>query len=85
MKKVTLDRAGRLVLPKPIRDRLGLHPGDELLLENEGDRIVLRPVRHEALLKKELGVWVYQGELSDTSIPDLIDEEREKRLRGFTR
>jgi hypothetical protein len=52
-----------------------------LLVENEGDRITLRPVRPEALLKKEHGIWVYQGESSDISIPKLIDEEREKRLR----
>lgn len=58
-----------------------LSPGDDLLVENEGDRITLRPVRPEALLKKEYGVWVYQGESSNVSIPKLIDEEREKRLR----
>jgi hypothetical protein len=58
-----------------------LSPGDDLLVENEGDRITLRPVRPEALLKKEYGVWVYQGESSSVAIPKLIDDEREKRLR----
>jgi AbrB family looped-hinge helix DNA binding protein len=81
--KVSLDRAGRLVLPKSLRDEMHLSPGDDLLVENEGDRITLRPVRPETLLKKEHGVWVYQGESSDLSIPKLIDEEREKRLREF--
>ena len=81
--KVSLDRAGRLVLPKSLREEMRLSPGDDLLVENEGDRITLRPVRPEALLKKEQGVWVYQGESSNASIPKLIDEEREKRLREF--
>jgi AbrB family looped-hinge helix DNA binding protein len=81
--KVSLDRAGRLVLPKSLRDEMHLSPGDDLLVENEGDRITLRPVRPETLLKKEHGVWVYQGESSDLSITKLIDEEREKRLREF--
>jgi hypothetical protein len=45
------------------------------------DQITLRPLCPEALLKKECGVWVYQGEATDVSIPDLIDGEREKRLR----
>jgi AbrB family looped-hinge helix DNA binding protein len=81
--KISLDRAGRLVLPKSIRDEMHLSPGDDLLVENEGDRITLRPVRPEAMLKKEHGVWVYQGESSDLSIPKLIDEERERRLREF--
>ena len=26
--RTTMDKAGRLVIPKPLRDRLGLHPGD---------------------------------------------------------
>jgi AbrB family looped-hinge helix DNA binding protein len=81
--KVSLDRAGRVVLPKLLREQMHLVPGDDLLVENEGDRITLRPVRAEALLKKEHGIWVYQGESSDVSIPKLIDEEREKRLREF--
>ncbi len=79
--KVSLDKAGRLVLPKSLRDEMRLGPGDDLLVESEGDRITLRPVRPEALLKKEYGIWVYQGESSELSIPKLIDEEREKRLR----
>jgi AbrB family looped-hinge helix DNA binding protein len=79
--KVSLDRAGRLVLPKSLREQMHLAPGDDLLIESEGDRITLRPVRVEALLKKEHGIWVYQGESSDLSIPKLIDEQRDKRLR----
>ena len=78
--KVSIDRAGRLVLPKSLRQELRLGPGDDLLVESEGDRITLRPIRPEALLKKEHGVWVYQGESSDLSIPKFIDEERDKRL-----
>ena len=56
-------------------------PGDTLQLNNEGEEITLRPLRPKALLKKELDVWVYQGEATHASIPDLIDREREKRLR----
>ena len=79
--KVTLDKAGRLVLPKPLRDQLQLGPGDSLQLDSEGERIILRPIRPKATLKKEFGIWVYQGEPTDASIPDLIDRERDKRLR----
>ena len=81
---ITLDKAGRVVLPKPMRDRMQLGPGDRLYVENEGERITLRPVRPEPVLKKEYGVWVYQGEPTRASIPDLIDREREKRMREWT-
>ena len=79
--KITLDKAGRVLIPKSLREELHLGPGDTLQLESEGDEIMLRPVRPEALLKKEEGVWVYQGEPTHTSIPDLIDREREQRSR----
>jgi AbrB family looped-hinge helix DNA binding protein len=82
--KLTLDKAGRVVLPKPLRDRLRLAPGDTLHLEMEGERITLRPVRQNVMLKKELGVWVYQGESTDTSITDLLDRERENRNHEVT-
>jgi AbrB family looped-hinge helix DNA binding protein len=78
---VTLDNAGRVVLPKRLRQQLHLEPGDTLELESEGERVTLRPVRPQALLRKEHGVWVYQGEPADVSIPDLVDREREKRVR----
>jgi AbrB family looped-hinge helix DNA binding protein len=77
--KITLDKAGRLVLPKPVRDRLKLDPGDALQLEADDDRIVLRPIRPKAMLRKELGVWVFQGESAEDSIPDLVDAIRRKR------
>ena len=79
--KLSLDKAGRVVIPKALRQELRLGPGDTLQLESQGDQITLRPLRPEALLKKEHGVWVYQGEPAHVSIPDLIDREREKRLR----
>lgn len=79
--KITIDRVGRVIIPKPIREELHLKPGDSLELESGGDQITLRPVRPKATLKKEHGVWVYQGEPTDLSIVDLIAREREKRIR----
>ena len=79
--KLTLDKAGRVLIPKPLRQELRLGPGGTLQLESEGEQITLRPMRAKALLKKERGVWVYQGESTETSITALIDREREKRLR----
>ena len=63
------------------RQELHLRPGDSLEIESEGDEITLRRVRPKALLKKEHGIWVYQGETSDASIIDLIDRSRESHIR----
>jgi AbrB family looped-hinge helix DNA binding protein len=82
--KLTLDSAGRVMIPKPLREQLRLGPGDALHLESEGEQITLRPIRPKALLKKERGVWVYQGEPTEAPVTALIDREREKRIRELT-
>jgi AbrB family looped-hinge helix DNA binding protein len=78
--KVTLDKAGRVTLPKKLREAWHLVPGDLIQLKSEGGEITLRPLRRKAPLTNEQGVWVYQGEPTHASIPDLIDRQRKKRL-----
>jgi AbrB family looped-hinge helix DNA binding protein len=58
--KVTLDRAGRVVLPKALRDEMHLSPGDTLDLTVKGDEVSLRPRRGATPLQKERGVWVFR-------------------------
>jgi len=76
--KSTIDSAGRLVLPKPIRDALKLAPGDELEIESSGDEVTIRPAK-SAGLQKESGVWVLRaGEpLSQSVVDDTL-----RRVRG---
>ena len=71
--KATLDRAGRIVLPKSLRDELRLSPGDILDLTVTGDDVTVRPRRGATPLQKERGVWVFRtgkaltaGETQDT-------------------
>lgn len=81
--KLTLDKAGRIVLPKPLRDELNLSPGDTLELETSGERITLHPVRATAPLQKERGIWVIRtGEdLPASIVEDTIRQIREERDR----
>jgi AbrB family looped-hinge helix DNA binding protein len=62
---LTVDKAGRVVLPKPVRDQLQLSAGDSLELESSEDRIVLWPVRGAAPAKKEETAMIW---LADTSV-----------------
>jgi AbrB family looped-hinge helix DNA binding protein len=77
--KLTIDKAGRIVLPKPVRDELQLSPGDALQLDSSGEKITLRPVRDNAPLRKKRGVWVYSaGEPLTASVVD----ETAQRIRS---
>jgi AbrB family looped-hinge helix DNA binding protein len=81
---LTLDKAGRVVLPKPIRDDLHLQPGDSLSLESSEDQIVLRPVRGGMPLRRKHGIWVFRaGEpLAAEVVAQTIKAIREDRDRG---
>lgn len=72
--KVTLDRAGRVVLPKALRDELRLSAGDTLDLAVKDDEVTLRPRRGATPLQKERGVWVFR-----TGEPLTADETQETR------
>jgi AbrB family looped-hinge helix DNA binding protein len=79
--RLTLDKAGRIVLPKPLRDELRLEAGDTLEVESTSDEITLRPTRGHAQLRKKHGIWVYRsGEpLSQVTVNKTIREVREER------
>ena len=81
--KLTLDNAGRIVLPKPLRKELQLEPGDSLELETHGEEITLRPVRGSTPLQKEDGIWVFRtGKRIPAAVTDkLLEEIRAERDR----
>jgi AbrB family looped-hinge helix DNA binding protein len=84
MTTLTLDKSGRIVLPKPSRDELNLAPGDTLEVETRGERITLHPVRTASPLQKERGVWVFRtGEkLSASTVEKTFRRVREDRDRA---
>ena len=86
--RLTLDRAGRIVIPKTLRDELGLEAGDALDLVCEGEQITLRPVRGTSPLTRERGVWVFRTgqplsvETTDDVVRRIRDERDAENLDG---
>lgn len=80
---VTLDKAGRVVLPKRLRDGLHLVPGDTLDLAVDGERVTLCPRRTVQPLQRERGVWVFRiGEpLTAVETRETLRRIREQRAR----
>lgn len=80
MLPVTIDKAGRVVIPKNVRDELHLEAGDSLQLDCDGREMTLRPVPASVPLRKERGVWVYYGNsLTSAETEKLIDDARRSR------
>lgn len=82
---ITIDKAGRLVLPKAVRDALHLSPGDRLELDLTGDQVTLRPRKPEPPLSRERGVWVYTSgqALSAEEVRDAIRDSRQARSHEY--
>jgi AbrB family looped-hinge helix DNA binding protein len=80
----TLDKFGRVVIPKPIRDALGLRAGDSLQVEPSGDAVVLKPLQTGSSWRRKGNVLVFTGTLTEDP-GDLLRRLREERMRKLTR
>ena len=76
--EAVIDQAGRVVLPKPIRDALGLLPGTKVDITPYGAGAQLVPAGRTARLVEENGVLVAAGEtpVDDDVVFALIDASR---------
>lgn len=81
--RLIIDEAGRVVIPKPVRDEMHLNPGDLVEMENSGREITLRPVQTTGTLTQREGVWVLHAgqELSADDVNQVVDSLREERDR----
>lgn len=81
--KLTLDKMSRLVVPKPLRDRFALKPGDELEVTVEADGIRLRPVAPVSALAEENGLLVCASEVPPSvwDLAGFLGEQRGQRSR----
>lgn len=72
---VTIDAAGRIVVPKPLRDALGLTPGSTVDISRFGAGLQVVPAGRTARLVEEDGLLVATGdtEIDDADVFGLID------------
>jgi AbrB family looped-hinge helix DNA binding protein len=81
--KTTIDRAGRRVIPKPLRDRVGLRPGVvEVTVDGTGLRV--EPIA-ESHLDKHRGRLVIASSgqvITDDGVRTLRDADENRRAMG---
>ncbi len=76
--KSSLDSVGRVVIPKPLRDALGLQPGAEVEISRYGAGLQLVPAGRTAQVVLEDGVPVATGDtkIDDETVFGLLDAGR---------
>lgn len=82
--KTTIDRAGRLVVPKKIREEAGIRPGAELSIRVADGRIEIEPAPLEVRLVKRgsLTVAVPRKDVSPLT-PEVVEKTLDRlRRRG---
>ena len=57
----TLDKFGRLVIPKELREQLGITSETTLTIEEDGKRIIIEPIEREDALVERDGLLVFVG------------------------
>lgn len=81
--ETTLDRFGRIVIPKRVRDELGLDAGSVLQIEEAEGRIVLSVHRDEPDLVREDGVLVFTGEATG-DLKGAVEAQRRRRMEDLS-
>lgn len=79
----TIDKAGRMVIPAEVREKMGFKPGTLLEVTADTDGVHIRRVVPGPELVFEGGIWfsrptVPSDQLPDIDIERIIDEERER-------
>ena len=85
-KRLKIDKSGRIVFPKRLRDQLGIRPEAELEVTAQSGGIFVRVVDEEPALVKVDGLWVHRG----TARPDadwerVIEDVRDERIASVSK
>ena len=79
--RATIDKAGRLVIPRSLRDRIGLAGGGEVELELDGAAVRIEPISGTDF--REVGgrlvIPASGGPITNAAVRELIDADRHGR------
>jgi AbrB family looped-hinge helix DNA binding protein len=79
--KLRIDKAGRIVVPKPLRERLGFKQDGELEAIEQPEGVLLKRVQQRPSMVKVDGLWVHQGKAEPgANWKHILEDVREERI-----
>lgn len=78
--KLKVDSAGRLVVPKSIRARLGFEPGVEFEAVEKAEGLLLCRVANETRIARDGALFVYNGRTAG-DVSRGLEADRDQRIR----
>ena len=84
--KLKIDKAGRIVVPKPLRERLGFRANTQLEALEQPEGVLLKRMEQRPAMAKIDGLWVHQGVAEPgLSWERILDEVREERTDSISK
>jgi len=81
--ELRIDKSGRIVVPKPLRDRLGFKPDTELEAVEHPDGVFLKRIEQRPSMTKIDGLWVHQGiPQPGANWERILEDVREERIES---
>ncbi len=81
---IAVDGAGRVVIPKPVRRKLGIRRGTKLKVSINGAQLLLEPIEEQSGVVERNGILVATGSLVGEWVDHRdLREERARKLGGW--
>lgn len=82
--EIKIDKAGRIVVPKPLRERLGFRANTELEAIEQPEGVLLKRIERRPSMAKVDGLWVHQGTAEPGGIWErILEDVREERIESI--
>ncbi len=73
-----IDKFGRIIIPKTLREHIGLKPGKLVQLDEQDDKIVIRATIEQETLALRDGVLVFTGSATGDLIKAIKNDRRQR-------
>ena len=81
--ELRIDKSGRIVIPKPLRKRLGFKPDTELEAVEQPEGVLLKRVEQRPSMTKVDGLWAHQGIAEPgANWERILEDVREERIES---